>query len=93
MSMMETMIESKTKNILKRDYSHIEHPSTAYARITKVSGNEYNLKILDEGKAVDTRFPEIPRVKSDRVFELGDIVAITLLYGKLSHVYILGKVI
>lgn len=91
--MLETMIESKTRDFLKKEYPHIEHPNTVYAKITKVAGNEYNLKILDEGKAVDTRFPEIPKIKSNMVFEIGDIVAVAILYGKLSHIYILGKVI
>lgn len=91
--MLETMIESKARDLLKKEYPHIEHPMGVYARITKVSGNEYNLKILDESKAVDTRFPEIPKVESDKSFVLGDTVAAILLYGKLSHIFILGKVI
>lgn len=93
MSMIEVMMDIKFKQLIQQDYAHIAQPNGVYARVTRVSGNEYNLKILDESKGVNTNFPEIPRVRSESDFEVGDTVAVMLLYGKLSHVYILGKVI
>lgn len=44
---------------------------------------EYNLKILTKTGDTDTRFPEIPGVKSKIPLKEGDIAAVMLMYGTL----------
>lgn len=51
----------------------------------------YNLKILTKDGDIDTRFPEIPGVKSQVQIKAGDTAAIMLLYGELIP-YIIGEV-
>jgi len=94
--MMEQMVNSVVEKRIKANYQHIKLPSCVYAKITKVSQNAdhyvYNLKILDENKAINSEFPEIPEVKSFVRLENGDIAAVLLLYGQLN-VHIVGKVV
>lgn len=52
----------------------------------------YNLKILDENKSIDDKYPEIPNVKSYIKLDLGDVAAVTFLYGNVNP-FIIGKVI
>ncbi|MBN4074823.1 hypothetical protein JYT99_02710, partial [bacterium AH-315-E09] len=89
---IETMIDAKFKSLLGREYAHLRVPSLLYARVTRISGNEHDLQILDESKVADVRFPRISNVRSNSIFALGDIVVIGLLYGKLSRAYIIEKV-
>lgn len=44
---------------------------------------EYSLKILTKTGDTDTRYPEIPGVKSRVPLKQGDVAAIMLLYGEL----------
>ncbi|NPV89824.1 MAG: hypothetical protein HPY50_03485 [Firmicutes bacterium] len=94
--MLEQMIQNVIEKLIKAKYQHIKLPSAVYARVTKVQEYPdyyvYNLKILDENKAVNTEFPEIPEVKSKVALENGDVAAALLLYGQLN-VYIVGKVV
>ena len=91
-NMMNILIDKR----MKEDYPHALLPSGVLGQITRVQlgsvVHEYNLKILDETRNVDDRFPEIPQVQSDKGFEVGDIVALLLLYGQLD-VYIIGKAV
>lgn len=52
---------------------------------------EYSLKILSKDGEADNQYPIIPGVRSTCQVEVGDTVAVTLLYGELSP-YILGEV-
>lgn len=52
---------------------------------------EYSLKILTKTGDTDTRFPEIPGVKSKISLKAGDIAAVMLLYGDLRP-FIVGEV-
>lgn len=94
--MLEQMIQNVIQKLIKTRYQHIKLPSSVLAKITKVQEQAdyyiYNLKILDENKAINPEFPEIPKVKSKIILESGDIAAVLLLYGQLN-VYIVGKVI
>lgn len=94
--MLEEFVKTVVRKMMKTEFSHLELPTAMYARITKRKeigeGYEYNLKILDEDKRIDNSYPEIPRVRSKQGHEVGDIVAITMLYGKLNP-YIIGEVV
>ncbi|MBU5312214.1 hypothetical protein KQI38_09260 [Tissierella carlieri] len=94
--MLEQMIQNVIEKFIKAKYHHIRLPSSVFAKITKVQEQAeyyiYNLKILDENKAINPEFPEIPEVKSEIKLENGDIATVLLLYGQLN-VYIIGKVI
>lgn len=52
---------------------------------------EYSLRILSKDGEGDNQYPIIPGVRSACQAEIGDIVAVALLYGELSP-YILGEV-
>lgn len=94
--MLEQMIQNVIEKLIKAKYQHIKLPSAVYARVTRVQEYPthyvYNLKILDENKAVNREFPEIPEVKSFVRLENGDIATVLLLYGQLN-IHIVGKVI
>ncbi len=94
--MLEQMIIKGANKLIETKYQHIKLPSVVYSKVTKVQDATgyyvYNLKILDENKEIDTRFPEIPKVKSTVALEYGDICTVVLLYGQLN-IHIVGKVI
>lgn len=94
--MLAEMIDAAVNKKIERDFPHLKLPAGKYARITKVQEYpgyyEYNLKILDENRAIDGNFPEIPGVKSFVKFEDGDTVTVLLLYGQII-VHIVGKVV
>ncbi len=94
--MLEQMIQNVIEKLIKAKYQHIKLPSAVYAIVTKVQEYPdyyvYNLKILDENKAVNALFPEIPEVKSKVALENSDVAAVLLLYGQLN-IYIVGKVV
>ncbi|WP_018752680.1 hypothetical protein [Paenibacillus sanguinis] len=85
------MINTAVKKQIETDYPHLLYPAAVRAKITKAAG-EYNLKILDDNGVIDARYPEIPNVKSEQIFEVGDTVAVLLMYGQLD-LYIVGKVV
>lgn len=91
--MMETMIESKVPEILERDYPHVKYPASMLARVVyaDVPNKKYYIRILTPGLEIDERFPEIPSVKSTDDYSVGDIIVITLLYGKTNMIHIIGK--
>ena len=94
--MLEQMIQNVIEKLVKARYQHIKLPSAVYARVTRVQEYPgyyvYNLKILDENKAVNREFPEIPEVRSLVSLDNGDTATVLLLYGQLN-VHIVGKVI
>ena len=94
--MLEQMIKNVIEKLIQVRYQHVKLPATVYAKITKAQEYTdyyvYNLKILNENKAIDTSFPEIPEVMSKEKLETGDVAAVLLLYGKLN-VFVVGKVI
>ena len=93
---MEQMIQNVIEKLFKAKYQHVKLPAAVYAKITRVQEYPgyylYNLKILDENRAINTEFPEIPGVKSTVSLVNGEIAAVLLLYGQLN-VFIVGKVI
>lgn len=94
--MLEEFVTTVIKKLMKTEFPHLEHPAAMYARVTKrteLGGYyEYNLKILDKDKQVDSRFPELPRIRSKQGHEVGDVVAVAMLYGELNP-YIVGEVV
>lgn len=59
----------------------------------KIAGKwfEYNLKILTKDGDIDTRFPEVPGVRSKIQIQAGGTAAVALLYGELMP-HIIGEV-
>ncbi|MCQ4924079.1 hypothetical protein NE686_13335 [Tissierella carlieri] len=94
--MLEDFVKTAVRKQMKTEFPHLELPAAMYAKVTKRTElgeyYEYNLKILDEDKQVDDNFPEMPHVKSKQGYEVGDVVAVLMLYGKNSP-YIVGEVV
>lgn len=94
--MLQEFVITVVKKLMKTEFVHLEHPAAMYARVTKRTElgeyYEYNLKILDKDKQVDSRFPELPRIRSKQRHEVGSTVAVALLYGELNP-YIIGEVV
>ena len=94
--MLEDMMKIVMENKIKTEYPQLLLPVAAYAKVTKVQEFTdyalYNLKLLDENRNIDTRYPELPDTRSGFGLESGDIVTVLLMYGQLQP-YIVGKVI
>lgn len=94
--MLEEFVTTALRKLMKTEYSHLELPAAIYAKVTKQTelgeNFEYNLKILDENKQIDNNFPEFPRIVSKERYEVGTIVAVVMLYGKMNP-YIVGEVV
>ncbi|MFW5435204.1 hypothetical protein [Paenibacillus apiarius] len=94
--MLADMVNILIDKRIKEKYPHIQLSAGMLAEITKTQIgtdiHEYNLKCLDESRNINDQFPEIPGVKSNLKFEVGDIVAVLLMYGQLD-VYIIGMAV
>lgn len=92
--MMKQFVKQELEQQIRKDYSHLQYPPLLYAKAVQVQGElpprKITLKILDKNKQPDSRFPEIPNVKTDIYIEKGEVVVIALLYGELEP-YILGR--
>ena len=85
----EETIKKVVKRVIRTEYPQCSMPSMLRARITKIEPEGYKLVVLDEELNRDTKYPEIPRVKSSATYEKGDVVVITFINGK--DVYIVGS--
>lgn len=94
--MMKQFVAQELEQQIKGNYPHLQYPPLMYAKVVHVQGDmpsrEVTIKILDKNKQPDSRFPEVPKVKTDICVEKGDIVTIALLYGELNP-YVLGRCI
>lgn len=88
--LLEGFVKKEIEKQVQNSYTHLRYPASMYAEIKKAKNNTYTIKILDKNKNPDYAFPEIPFVKSDLIFEKGDIVVIILLYGECTP-YIIGR--
>lgn len=90
---IEETISRLVRKVVRNDYPHIEYPSGICANITARNEMgecyEYTIRILDAEKQPDSKFTEIPKVRSCQNFENGQVVAIIFLYGK--EPYIIGR--
>lgn len=95
-SIIEKAIASVSEKTAARAFPHINHAGSVYAQITSATKNKgyftYRLKLLDAEKSIDSRFGEIPNVKSKQELTTGAVVAVALLYGQ-AEPYIIGEVI
>jgi len=93
-NMMQKFVEQELENQIKQNYPHMQYPPGLYAKVVSVRQNgelyEATLKILDKNKQPDSRFPEVPGVKTDILILKNDIVAVVLMYGECSP-YIIGR--
>ena len=62
------------------------------AIVTAKTSEEYNIKLLDESGAEDSKYKEITKVKSNTNLEVGTKVAVVFLYQDPAQPYIVGKV-
>lgn len=94
--MLQQVITGVLRKLIKTEYHHMELPANVYSVVTKrvdCGGYyEYNLKILDNNRGIDERFPEIPRVKCEDKYEVETTLVVLLMNGELD-VYIIGSVI
>lgn len=94
--MLEEFVTTALRKLMKTKYPHLELPAAIYAKVTKQielgENFEYHLKILDENKQIDNNFPEFPRIVSKERYEVGTIVTVVMLYGKMNP-YIIGEVV
>lgn len=88
--MLQAIIQKEIKDTMNNKYPHAAIPQTVLAKVTK-GGDVINLKILDEFENVDNNFAEIPEIKTNVLYEYGDIVIITFLYGKLEMPIVIRK--
>ena len=77
-NMMQKFVEQELENQIKQNYPHMQYPPGLYARVVSVK------------KKGDSRFPEVPGVKTDILILKNDIVAVVLMYGECSP-YIIGR--
>ncbi len=93
--MMKKFVEQELQTQIKENYPHMQYPPGLYARVVAVrkSGELYEttLKILDKNRQPDSRFPEVPKVKTDIALLKNEVVAIVLLYGECDKPYIIGR--
>lgn len=92
--MMKQFVGQELEQQIKGNYPHMQYPPLMYAKVVHVQGDmpfrEVTLKILDKNKQPDSRFPEVPMVRTEMNIAKGDVVVIALLYGELDP-YILGR--
>lgn len=91
--MMKQFVGQELQQQIKENFPHLQQPSFMYAKVVQIQGDpsgEVTLKILDKNKQPDSRFPEVPKVKTGMDVKKGDVVAIALPYGELDP-YILGR--
>ncbi len=85
--MMKQFVAQELEQQIKENYPHLQYPPFMYAEAVQVQGEltkEVTLKILDKNRQPDSRFPEVPKVKTDIYIQKGDVVVIALLYGELD---------
>lgn len=94
-AIMKARVTKATALTEEFDYAELKIEDKDTGRIfeAKITGKwfEYNLKILTKDGDVDTRFPEVPGVKSKIQIKAGGMAAVALLYGELMP-YIIGEV-
>lgn len=92
--MMKQFVKQEFDQQIRKNYPHLQYPTLLYAKAVQVQGElppwKVTLKILDKNKQPDSRFPEIPNVKTDIYIEKDEVVVIALLYGELEP-YVLGR--
>lgn len=85
----EDTIIKIVKKVIRTEYPQCSKPQMIRAKISKIEPEGYKLQVLDEEFNRDKAYPEIPRVKSPSVYEVGNTVVITFINGK--DVYIVGS--
>lgn len=92
--MMKQFVSQELSQQIKNNYPHMQYPSFIYAKVVNMKETagqfEVTLKILDKNRQPDNRFPEIPKVVTDKKCHQNDIVVVALLYGELIP-YIIGR--
>lgn len=92
--MMKMFVGQELGNQIKENYPHLQYPPCLYAKVVAVKETEglcdVTLKILDKNRQPDSRFPEIPKVRTDIQMQKDDLVVAVLLYGECRP-YIIGR--
>ncbi len=94
--MLKTFVDQELNQRIQKEYPHLKYPAAVYAKITNVKKEvayySYIIRILDKNKKENSKFPEIPKVKSESLYESGDVVVAIFLYGDVMP-YIVGRAV
>lgn len=92
--MLKGFVEKALDEQVNKNYPHMSYPSCVCARVVSVKSEMERyictLKILDKNNQPDERFPEVPFVSTDILFEKNDVAVVILLYGECNP-YIIGR--
>jgi hypothetical protein len=86
---LKDMIENTIKLFMKKNYPHMDNiPYLVKAKITTVykKGEYVNIRILDKSGSTDSKYKEIPRVKTNNL-KLGNEIKLTDKYPDRTTVY------
>ncbi len=93
-NMMQEFVKQELDSQIKNNYPHLRYPHCIYAKVVNVMADSdvyiCTLKLLDKNKQVDTRFPEIPMIRTKIAVKKGDVIIVTFLYGECNP-YVLGR--
>lgn len=94
MDMMKNFVIQELENQIRTTYPHLQYPSCMLARVIHIKGTsekyQCTLKILDNNRQPDNRFPEVPGINTDLQLLKNDVVVVLLLYGQCD-LYIIGR--
>lgn len=92
--LLKNFVNEELQGQIQKNYPYLRYPACVYAEVIRVKEKQgiYTtvLKILDKNKSKDSRFPEIPNVKTEIPVKTGDIVVSVLLYGECD-LFIVGR--
>lgn len=94
---LKTFVKNIVEEMIKTKYAHLKRPAAMEAEITKIEMADknngvysYAIRILDNNGKRNDSIPEIPGIKCDNPYDLGERVTVIDLYG-LMQPFIVGK--
>lgn len=94
MSDLKTFVRNIVMDIIKKEFPSARIPACMTARILdrkdKDGFCEYVIRYTDGNGNADTAFPEIPEVKSETVYEVGEEVSVMNVRGEICP-FIVGR--
>lgn len=94
MSDLKTFVKNIVIEIIKREFPSARTPACMTARILdrkeKNGIYEYVIRFTDGNGNADAAFPEIPEVKSEQLYEIGEEVTAVNIRGEI-HPAIVGR--
>lgn len=88
--LLRKMITGIVLDTIRTRFHHMETPSNLYVKVVKVTEKssyyEYSVKVLDSSRNIDSRYPEIPRIKCRKYYETGTVLIALSMNGELDLV-------